>query len=214
VKKLILALLLLPGIASAQFTAAQVNGLVKSLNDAVLTVDPTHPAAIGPVDQLVAFGVTRAANTPCIRCTIRLTEDQRVFLGIPAGTIAEPADIYAVMQVCGPPVATEQVMPPWMSELIQTCSAAPILIPATQPSVTLAARTNPVAQAAATGFACACRGAGVCTWTPPLVGGGFGAAVSAPKNFTIPAGLWSGAGCSLKPCVEMFGSDSMPNACK
>jgi hypothetical protein len=215
VKPLILALLLLPGIASAQWTQPQINGLVKSLNDAVLTIDATHPAAIGPVDQLVTFGVTRAANTPCIRCTIRLTEEQRVWLNpVLVGTIAEPADIYAVMQVCGPPVATEQVMPPWMSELIQACSAAPILIPATQPSVTLAARTNPIAQAAATGFACACRGAGVCTWTPPQLNGTLGAAVSAPKNFTIPAGLWSGAGCSLKVCVEVYGSDSMPNACK
>jgi hypothetical protein len=212
-KHLLIVLALIPSLASAQFTAQQVNGLVRSLNDAVATIDPTHPASID-VNQLVTFGATQPANTPCIRCTIRLTEDQRLFLGIPAGTILEPADLYAVMQVCGPPVATAQVMPPWMAELIQTCSAAPILIAATQPSVTLAARTNPIAQAAATGFACACRGAGACTWTPPLVGGGFGAAVSAPKGFTIPAGLWAGAGCSLKPCVEMFGSDSMPNACR
>jgi len=213
-KRLLVVLALIPTLASAQFTGAQVNGLVKSLNDAVATINPGNPATIDG-SQLVTFGATQAANTPCIRCTIRLTQEQRVFLNATlTNTISEPADLYAVMQVCGPAVAQAQVMPPWMSELIQTCSASPILIAATQPSVTLAARTNPIAQAAATGFACACRGAGVCNWTPPLIGGGYGTAVSAPKGFTIPAGLWSGAGCSLKPCVEMFGSDSMPNACK
>ncbi len=212
-KHLLVVLALIPTLASAQFTGAQINGLVKSLNDAVATINPGNPATIDG-NQLVTFGATQPANTPCIRCTIRLTEEQRLFLGIPAGTIQEPADLYAVMQVCGPANAIYQPMPPWMSELVQTCSASPILIPATQKSVTLAARTNPIAQAAATGFACACRGAGACTWTPPLIGGGFGAPVSAPKGFTIPAGLWAGAGCSLKPCVEVYGSDSMPNACK
>jgi hypothetical protein len=211
-------LLLLPSLAFAQWTQPQVNGLVKSITDAVATIDPTHPATID-AQQLVTFGVARAANTPCIRCTIRLTLDQRIFLGIPnaAATIAEPADLYAVMQVCGPPFVNGGAalpMPTWLSELIQTCSSAPLLFGIAQPSVVLAARTNPIAQAAATGFACACRGAGACTWTPPLIGGGYGAAVSAPKNFTIPAGLWAGAGCQLKTCVELYGSDSMPLACK
>jgi hypothetical protein len=105
-------------------------------------------------------------------------------------------------------------MPVWMSELVQTCSQTVRTLTGPWPSVTLAARTNPIAQAAATGFACACRGAGTCNWTPPLVGGGFGASTPAPKSMTIPAGLWSGAGCSLKVCVEVYGSDSMPNVCK
>jgi hypothetical protein len=205
-------LLLVPTLAFAE--TPLVNGLVKSLNDAVATIDVAHPATID-AQQLVKFGVTRAIGTNAIRCVIRLTLEQRVFLGIPnaAATIAEPADLYAVMQVAGPTVVPDQVWPVWLTELIQTCGT-PFTLTVASPSVILASRTNPVAQAAATGFACACRGTGTCAWTPPLVGGGFGAAVSAPKNFTIPAGLWAGAGCSLKTCVELYGSDSMPAVCK
>jgi hypothetical protein len=205
-------LLLLPSLAFAE--TPLVNGLVKSLNDAVATIDVAHPATID-AQQLVTFGVSRPIGTPAIRCTIRLTLDQRIFLGIPnaAATIAEPADLYAVMQVAGPNVVPDQVWPPWLTELIQTCGT-PFTLTVASPSVILAARTNPIAQQASTGFACACRGTGTCTWTPPLVGGGFGSAVSAPKNFTIPAGLWAGAGCSLKTCVELYGSDSMPAVCK
>jgi hypothetical protein len=61
---------------------------------------------------------------------------------------------------------------------------------------------------------CACRGAGACTWTPPLVGGGFGAAVSLPKALTAPPGTWAGAGCVPKVCVEYAASTSMPAACQ
>jgi hypothetical protein len=206
-------LLLLPSLAFAE--SPLVNGLVKSLNDAVATINPGNPATID-AQQLVTFGTQRPIGTNAIRCVIRLTLDQRIFLGIPnaAATIAEPADLYAVMQVAGPAAAgPDQTKPPWLDELIHTCGA-PFTLASPMPSVLLAARTNPIAQAAATGFACACRGAGTCNWTPPLVGGGFGASTPAPKSMTIPAGLWSGAGCSLKACVEVYGSDSMPNVCK
>lgn len=191
-----------------------VNGLIKSLNDAVATINPGNPATI-TAQQLVTFGVQRPTGTPAIRCVIRLTLEQRIFLGIPnaAATIAEPADLYAVMQVAGPTVAQAQVMPTWMEELVQTCGT-PFTLAAPAPSVILAARTNPIAQTAATGFACACSTGASCNWTPPLQGGGFGAAVAAPKNMTLPAGTWAGTGCSLKPCVEMYGFDSMPRACK
>jgi hypothetical protein len=212
VRNLILLLLLTPSLVLAE--TPTVNGLVKSLNDATATINPGNPATID-AQGLVKFGVVRPTGTPAIRCVIRLTLDQRIFLGIPnaAATIAEPADLYAVMQVAGPNVVPDQMWPPWLTELIQTCGT-PFTLGSPMESVILAARTNPSAQTAATGFACACRGAGVCNWTPPLVGGGFGAATPAPKDFTIPAGLWSGAGCSLKTCVEMYGSDSMPLACK
>jgi hypothetical protein len=211
-RAILLLALILPSLAGAQ--TPTVNGLVKSLNDAVATITPQNPATI-TAQQLVTFGVQRPTGTPAIRCVIRLTLEQRIFLGIPnaAATITEPADLYAVMQVAGPNVAADQVWPPWLTELVQTCGT-PFTLTAPAPSVILAARTNPVAQSAATGFACACRGTGTCNWTPPLQGGGFGAATPAPKNMTIPAGLWSGAGCSLKPCVELYGSDSMPNVCK
>ena len=191
-----------------------VNGLVKSLNDAVATITPQNPATI-TAQQLVTFGVQRPTGTPAIRCVIRLTLEQRIFLGIPnaAATIAEPADLYAVMQVAGPNVAQDQQMPPWMEELVQICGT-PFTLAAPAPSVILAARTNPIAQTAATGFACACSTGASCNWTPPLQGGGFGASTPAPKNMTIPAGLWTGAGCSLKTCVELYGSDSMPKVCK
>lgn len=60
---------------------------------------------------------------------------------------------------------------------------------------------------------CACRGSGTCNWTPPLQGGGFGAAVTLPKNLTAPPGTWSGAGCVPKVCTEWAGVTSMPAAC-
>ena len=60
---------------------------------------------------------------------------------------------------------------------------------------------------------CACRGVGTCNWTPPLQGGGFGAATSLPKALTAPPGTWSGAGCVQKSCVEWSGVSSMPAAC-
>ena len=233
-KTLLLILALLPSIASAQFPptdpaelariAAEAaareqarqtaNGLVKSLNNAVATINPGNPATIN-AQQLVTFGVQRPIGTNAIRCVIRLTLDQRIFLGIPnaAATIAVPADLYAVMQVAGPAVVPDQRMPDWMAELVQTCGT-PFTLTVASPSVILAARTNPVAQAAATGFACACRQAtGTCNWTPPLIGGGFGAAVAAPFGMTIPAGLWSGAGCLLKSCVELYGFESNPPEC-
>jgi hypothetical protein len=211
VRNLILLLALIPSLALGE--TPLVNGLVASLNQATATIDPAHPATID-AQQLVTFGVQRPIGTPAIRCVIRLTDEQRIWLNPTlVGTIAEPADLYAVMQVAGPNVAQDQVKPPWLTELIQTCGN-PFTLTVASPSVILAARTNPIAQQASTGFACACRGTGTCNWTPPLVGGGFGAATAAPKNFTIPAGLWSGAGCSLKTCVEMYGSDSMPVACK
>lgn len=61
---------------------------------------------------------------------------------------------------------------------------------------------------------CACRGAGVCNWTPPLQGGGFGAATTLPKALTAPPGTWSGAGCVQKPCVAWSETDSFPVICK
>lgn len=61
---------------------------------------------------------------------------------------------------------------------------------------------------------CACRGSGVCNWTPPLQGGGFGASTTLPKNLTAPPGTWSGAGCVNKPCVAYEMADSMPTVCK
>jgi hypothetical protein len=191
-----------------------VNGLVKSLNDAVATITPQNPATIS-ANKLVSFGVQRAAGTNAIRCVIRLDEEKRLFLGLPAGTITEPADLYAVMQVAGPPVAvtTKHPMPPWMEEMIETCGQV-FALPSPMASVILAARSNPIAQAASTGFACACSTGSNCTWTPPLPGGGFGPPEAAPKNMTIPPGRWAGAGCSLKTCLEMFGFDSMPNVCK
>ena len=211
-RNLLVVLALVPSLASAQ--GVVVNGLVKSLNDAVATINPGNPATIDG-NQLVTFGVSRPTGTNAIRCVIRLTLDQRIFLGIPnaAATIAEPADLYAVMQVAGPSVAEAQVMPPWMEELVQTCGTV-FTLASPMPSVILAARTNPIAQNATTGFACACSTGSSCNWTPPLIGGGFGASTPAPKNLTLPAGTWSGAGCSLKTCVEMYGSDSMPNVCK
>jgi len=36
---------------------------------------------------------------------------------------------------------------------------------------------------------------------------------SAPFGMTIPAGLWSGAGCRLKSCVELYGFQSYPPEC-
>ena len=213
-RSLILALLLLPSLAFAE--TPLVNGLVKSLNDAVATINPGNPATID-AQQLVTFGVQRAIGTNAIRCVIRLTLDQRIFLGIPnaEATIAEPADLYAVMQVAGPNVVPDQVWPPWLTELVQTCGT-PFTLTVASPSVILAARTNPIAQSAATGFACACAKSpsGNCRWTPPLVGGGYGAPVQCPMKFTLPAGTWSGTDLVLKNCVELYGSDSMPNACK
>lgn len=60
---------------------------------------------------------------------------------------------------------------------------------------------------------CACSTGTNCNWTPPLSDGGFGSSVAAPRNLTLPAGTWSGAGCKRKVCVELYGSPSMPAEC-
>lgn len=204
-RTLIALLVLVPTLASAQFTQAQRNGLVKSLNDAVASVQGGEvPTIIN--GTRVTFGGTVPINTPCIRCSVYLDDDNVRFLGLnPEGALLTGSyNRYAVLQVCGAATATFYEPPPWLRDLVQTCSTSPILATAIWPRVTVAHRTDPVAQTAATGFACACRQAtGTCT-----VGG-------QPAKFgtTLAPGTYTGAGCLLKTCVELYGFESYPPEC-
>jgi len=213
--KALALLLLLPSLASAQFTQNQRNGLIKSLTDSVASVQAGEvPVIIG--GTRVTFGGTVPATTPCIRCSIYLDDQNVTFLGLNpnAPLLTGPWNRYAILQVCGAPNAIDRDVPVWFRDLAETCSKTPILAAAVWPRVTVAHRTDATAQAVATGFSCACRQAtGTCNWTPPLIGGGVGAAVAAPFGMTIPAGLWTGAGCRLKSCVELYGFESYPPEC-
>jgi hypothetical protein len=208
-------LLLLPSLAAAQFTTAQVNGLVQSIELAVAGVTPQTPPTF-PTATRAEFGIKVtaahiAAGAIAIRCTIHLTPEQGDFLSIPRSYFTGPSKYYMVMQVVGVPTATPYAMPPWLTDLLDTCSKTPITPVVGWSQVILAAAEDPVAQSVATGFACACRKAtGTCNWTPPLVGGGVGAATAAPFGMTLPAGLWSGAGCRLTPCLGLYGYEPYP----
>jgi hypothetical protein len=217
-RRYLLLALLLPSLAGAQgFTTNQINGLVQSIELAVAGVTPQTPPTF-PTATRAEFGIKVtaahiAAGAVAIRCTIRLTPEQGDFLSIPRSYFTSPSKYYMIMQVVGVPTATPYKMPPWLTDLLDTCSKSPITPVVGWSQVILAAGDDPVAQNVATGFACACRKAtGTCNWTPPLIGGGVGAATAAPFGMTLPPGLWSGAGCRLKPCIESYGHSSWDEA--
>ena len=203
--KALALLLLVPSLAFGQFTQNQRNGLIKSLQDSVASVQAGEvPNIIG--GTRVTFGGTVPATTPCIRCSIYLDDQNVTFLGLNpnAPLLTGPWNRYAILQVCGAPNAIDRELPVWFRDLAETCSKTPILAAATWPRVTVAHRTDATAQTVATGFACACRQAtGTCT-----VGGN-----PAPFGTTLNPGTWSGAGCRLKSCVELYGFESYPPEC-
>lgn len=209
------ALAIVAALAISQVSPAQKNGLVKAAIDAVQTVkDGTPPTIVN--GTRISFGGTVTVGTPCIRCTVYLDDDDLTFLGLnpTAPILVGPANRYAVMQVCGAAVASPAYkVPRWLSDLVDTCSSTTYPSQAGWQKVIIAHRTDPAAQAVATGFACACSKGSSCNWTPPLPGGGVGASVAAPLGMTLPAGLWSGTGCSLKTCTEMYGFTSWPAEC-
>ena len=208
-------LLLLPSLASAQFTQNQRNGLIKSLQDSVASVRAGEvPVIIG--GTRVTFGGTVPATTPCIRCSIYLDDQNVTFLGLnPVAPLLTGAhNRYVVMQVCGAAVASPTYdMPRWLSDLVDTCSKTTYPSTAGMQKMIIAHRTDPAAQNVASGFACACSTGASCNWTPPLIGGGVGAATAAPLGTTLPAGLWSGTGCRLMTCTGLFGFAPYPPEC-
>jgi hypothetical protein len=184
VKALVLLAALLPGIASAQFTTNQINGLVQSIELAVAGVTPQTPPTF-PTATRAEFGIKvtaahLAAGAVAIRCTIHLTPEQGDFLTIPRAYFTGPSKYYMIMQVVGVPTATPYVMPPWLTDLLDTCSKTPITPVVGWSQVILAAAEDPVAQS-------------------------FG--------MTLPAGLWSGAGCQLMPCLGLYGFPPYPPEC-
>ncbi len=214
-RPILLALLLIPSLAFGQVSAAQKNGLVKAAIDAVAWVKAGGTPTITNGTR-IAFGGTVTVGTACIRCSVYLDDDDVTFLGLnpQAAILQGAANRYAVMQVCGPAVASPTYdVPRWLSDLIDTCSTTTYPSQAGWQKVIIAHRSDPAAQAVATGFACACSTGASCNWTPPLQGGGYGASTAAPLGVTLPAGLWSGTGCELKTCTEMFGFSSWPAEC-
>ena len=147
-KTLALALLLLPGIASAQaYTAAQRNGLYKAAIDAAAWLrTPGNTPTVVNGTQL-RFGGTVPAGTPCARCSIYLDDSDVIALGLnpDAAILVGPANRYAVLQICGPAVAltTREYDPPrWLTDLIDTCSKTVITAAATWPVAIVAHRTD------------------------------------------------------------------------
>jgi hypothetical protein len=197
-------LLLVPTLAFGQtYTAAQRNGLYKAAIDAAawLRVQGNTPTVVGGTQ--LRFGGTVPATTPCARCTIYLDDDNIVALGLnpDAALFTGAFNRYGVLQICGPavPLATRTYDPPrWLTDLLETCSKTVVTAAATWPVAIIAHRTDATAQTVATGFSTACSTGANCNWTPPLQGGGVGASTAAPLGVTLPAGLWSGAGCRLK----------------
>lgn len=209
-RALILALaLLIPTLASAQtYTAAQRNGLYKAAIDAAawLRVQGNTPTVVNGTQ--LRFAGTVPAGTPCARCSVYLDDADVVALGLnpSAPILTGPSNRYAVLQICGPavPLATREYAPPrWLTDLIDTCSKTLITAAATWPVAIVAHRTDATAQTVSTGFACACSTGSNCT-----VGG-----KAAPRGTTLQAGTWSGAGCRLKSCVELYGFASYPSEC-
>jgi hypothetical protein len=212
---LLLLALLLPSLAGAQVTAAQKNGLVKAAIDAVAWVRAGGTPTILNGTR-ISFGGVATVGTPCIRCTAYLDDEDVLFLGLnPAAPALTGAyNRYVVMQVCGAPVASPTYdMPRWLSDLVDTCSTTTYPSTAGMQKMIIAHRTDPAAQSVATGFSAACSTGANCNWTPPLVGGGVGPSVPAPKGVTLPAGSWSGTGCRLKTQTELYGFSSWPPEC-
>ena len=208
-------LLLLPSLASAQITSAQKNGLVKAAIDSVAWVRAGNTPTILNGTR-ISFGGAATVGTPCIRCTAYLDDADVTFLGLnPEAPILTGAhNRYVVMQVCGAAVASPTYdMPRWLSDLVDTCSKTTYPSTAGMQKMIIAHRTDPAAQNVASGFACACSTGASCNWTPPLIGGGVGAATAAPLGMTLPAGLWSGTGCRLMTCTGLFGFAPYPPEC-
>ena len=216
-RPLLLLLALVPSLASAQYTAAQKNGLVKSAIDAAawLRVQGNTPTVVGGTQ--LRFGGTVPAGTPCMRCSIYLEDEDITALGLsPQNPLfTQGGGRYAVMQICGPAVATPTYnAPAWLRDLVETCNTTPFTAPSTYPKAVIAHRTDSTAQAVATGFACACSTGTNCTWqAPKLPDGTTPAPGPAPLGVTLAPGSWSGAGCSLKTCVEKAGFSSWPDSC-
>ena len=216
---LLLLLALVPSLASAQFTAAQRNGIIKSAIDSAAWLKTGTPTVVG--GTRLQFGGTVPAGTPCMRCSIYLDDDDLRALKLdPAAALFTGAfNRYGVLQVCGAPItptgpSDTYTAPRWLRDLIDTCSTTPVLAPTTWPRAIVAHRTDAQAQSAATGFACACSTGASCTYQPPkLPDGTIPAPGPAPLGFTMAAGSWTGAGCRLKTCTELAGFSSWPPEC-
>lgn len=214
--KALALLLLLPSLAFGQtYTATQRNGLYKAAIDVAQWLKTGTPTVVNGTQ--IRFGGTVPAGTPCVRCTVFLDDGDITALGFnPDAPLFQGAyNRYGALQLCGPAVASPDYDPPrWLKDLVETCSKTVVLASATWPKAIIAHRTDATAQSVATGFSSACSTGANCTWTPPLIGGGFGSPVAAPKGLTLPPGTWAGTGCRLKTSVELYGFESMPPECK
>jgi hypothetical protein len=209
---LIIAILL----AQTQPTGPQARGAIIALYDAqadlanrTITSSAAHQACVsGP------NGWTNAGTVTIRVGVVLLSAGLQTALGAVPLKDAQNNDrpwVYGAMEIQAVPQAGTGLpaLPPWM-RILDTdeveVRVSPVW-PTCQVAFIREGFANPP-------WRCACRGVGICNWTPPLIGGGFGASVPLPKDMTAPSGSWSGAGCVAKTCVQWAGDESMPEVCK
>jgi hypothetical protein len=237
---LIIALLL----SQTAPTAADIKGALISIHNAqsqlasrtITYPSGAHMACVPPANGqstvgaktlrvgVVAYSAEVQTALGAVPLTMTVAGSNTIVAGtneivvIPDTTIVKPY-VYGAMEVlyfAEPNVLVPTpVIPDWLRLLPDTeveVRAAPVW-PACQIAIV---REGYAAMPAR----CACSTGPSCLWTPPLVTGGYGAAVAAPTKMTLPPGLWSGAACVPKPCVVFAahttgGADlSMPEVCK
>lgn len=201
-------------LSQAAPTADQARGAILALYDAQADLPQrsiTYPSGA----HMACVGGTIPGNAVTIRVGVALLSAQlQTALGATPlldGQGQPRPWVYGALEIQAAPVAGEGLppLPPWIRILDRDeveVRASPVF-PTCQIAIVREGFT-PMP------WRCACRGAGACTWTPPLPDGGFGAAVTLPKNMTAPPGTWTGAGCVRKPCVQWFGDESMPEVCR
>jgi hypothetical protein len=202
-------------LAQAAPTAAEARGAILALYDAQSDLPArtvTYPAGAHMACVGGPAGWT-ATGTVTIRVGVALlSAGLQTALGATPLKDGQGNDrpwVYGALEIQAAPVAGSDLppLPPWIRIIDRDeveVRASPVF-PACHIAI-VREGYSPMP------WRCACRGAGA--WTPPLPGGGFGAAVTLPKNLTAPPGLWTGAGCVRKPCVEWAGDESMPEVCK
>lgn len=156
------------------------------------------------------------ADAVCLTCNVRGSPEAFAFFGLPDpprfadGGIADTSKQYAVATVCASPSdAGEQPLPPGIDGLNMTCESRRYAFDAGGPQLEIWADTNDTPAP----FRCACATGPDCYWRPVDPRDGGGAWQVAPL-VTMQPNTWDGGDCRPKTCVQFFGTESMPPACR